>query len=255
MGWFGRKKNENDPKQTPQTPQPSTMTIPPNAMSPLPYQMRDSLFGDRPMEMWPPANNIIDSEPWLTFDKARKLYASGKKAEAMGLWWQIAQTKNLESRHYLQAWTFLRAAGFTPKNGKKLEDTDLGKFVYGVGIEVSMEGGLDSFAVYADFSVRYYNYTGAGSIIDTPVPALQHAIPNMFTAANALAEIVPPHTEPGHPPAPSFPNAAVYLYTPGGLRFAIGPAAVLQYHKDVGPVMLCGTAIITVLGQLRNQQQ
>lgn len=90
MNWFGRNKKEEKPSTPPLT------AVPPNALSPVPYQMREFLFGDRPMSEWPPSGSALNVQPWIAFDQARKLYAAGKKQDAMKLWMQIAQAKGFE---------------------------------------------------------------------------------------------------------------------------------------------------------------
>ncbi len=65
----------------------------------------------------------------------------------------------LESRHYLQAWHFLRAAGIQPPE-------QWAQFVLGVVVEVGMPGGADLVAAYADGSARFYSHAGGGVVWD-----------------------------------------------------------------------------------------
>src|SRR4051812_21123452 len=74
--------------------------------------IRDTLFGDGPIESWPAAGTEAERfEPWATFVRAREALAAGRSDEAIAMWRSITEMPALESRHYLQAWHFLRAHG------------------------------------------------------------------------------------------------------------------------------------------------
>jgi hypothetical protein len=101
--------------------------------------IRETLFGDAPLEQWPPANSASNEFPWNIFGAARSHHAAGNHNAAIDCWRQITQQPDLESRQYLQAWYFLR------KNGQPVPP-DVAKQVYGVVIEVGMPKGLDLLA-------------------------------------------------------------------------------------------------------------
>src|ERR1700753_333584 len=79
---------------------------------PTPLPVRDTLFGDLPMDRWP--EGAAESFPWSTFAAARTDVAQGGTTAAVGHWREILGHAGLESRHYLQAWDFLRQHGQHP---------------------------------------------------------------------------------------------------------------------------------------------
>src|SRR4051812_36577278 len=81
---------------------------------PLPISIRDTLFGDLPLEQWPADASRASGEPWASFVAARDALAGGRADDAIAAWTQITEMPDLESRHYLQAWHFLRAQGQRP---------------------------------------------------------------------------------------------------------------------------------------------
>ena len=75
-------------------------------------QIRDILFGDLPVDAWP-SDEGLSVEPWATFVNARRHKDAGDADTATQSLHQILSMKDLESRHYLQAWHFLRLLGDT----------------------------------------------------------------------------------------------------------------------------------------------
>ncbi|HEX8891356.1 MAG TPA: hypothetical protein VF779_19565, partial [Pyrinomonadaceae bacterium] len=127
--------------------------------------IRDTLFGDMPLSAWPGATSTSTDEPWASFIKARDQLDGGDKALAKETLRHILAIPDLESRHYLQAWHFLRELGEQPSAAAA-------KQLYGVVVEVSMDEGLDIVAAYADHTARYFNYSGAAIIWERPDTSL-----------------------------------------------------------------------------------
>ena len=115
--------------------------------------MHELLFGDVPLSQWAGEANANEEEPWLSFGRARECSATGRPGQAVEALQQIVAMPDLESRHYLQAWCFLREAGVLPGG-------DVAKDVLGVVVEVSLRKGLDTLAAYADGTGRYINCGG-----------------------------------------------------------------------------------------------
>ncbi len=87
--------------------------------SSLSADMRDTLFGDMPLSRWPEGQAAgPNDQPWSTFVQARDALQQQKRDEAVRLWRRIAETPNLEARHYLQAWHFLRQQNIQPPPDK-----------------------------------------------------------------------------------------------------------------------------------------
>jgi hypothetical protein len=76
--------------------------------------LRQFIYGDAPLDEWVAQGDDNPSEPWSSFERARRLAHAGQPDEAAKIWQQIARTERLESRQTLQAWHFLRQAGYLP---------------------------------------------------------------------------------------------------------------------------------------------
>jgi hypothetical protein len=73
--------------------------------------IRDTLFDDLPLDRWPPKHADASAYPGSSFAQARELLATSDKQAAKQCWFEIVHRPQLESRHHLQAWAFLRAEG------------------------------------------------------------------------------------------------------------------------------------------------
>src|SRR5690349_15697004 len=80
--------------------------------TPAPVPVRETLFGDLPIDLWP--EGAADSFPWTAFASARAEAAQGRSDAAVRGWCEVLSRPGLESRHYLQAWHFLRQHGQHP---------------------------------------------------------------------------------------------------------------------------------------------
>jgi hypothetical protein len=116
------------------------------------------LFGDLPLDQWPGPGTPAQGAPWDSFIAARAELAAGQRDEAIELWRHIAARTDIEARHVLQAWTFLRQAGIAP-------DAEDAKDVVGVVVSVPVQHGHDVLAGYRDGSVRYINFSGAAVVV------------------------------------------------------------------------------------------
>src|SRR4051794_629643 len=112
--------------------------------------LREVLFGDVPLGDWAAASA---EEPWASFRAAAEALARSDPAGARGALESVLAQTGLESRHYLQAWSGLRAIGIAPPDAEA-------KRVYGVVLDVPVSGGLDTLAAYEDRSARYLNHAG-----------------------------------------------------------------------------------------------
>jgi len=185
-----------------------------------PIALRDTLFGDLPLDQWPQDTLHGDIFPWSAFVSARVALASGNTAAAIDLWKKIAETPELESRHAVQAWNFLRAQGCEPAE-------EIASQVLGIVVEVGMPEGLDLLAAYADHSARYYNYSGSSVVWDYPDTSLDARIEQLLAAsAEIVAQIGPWDDE--RPAAPQEGYARLSFLTPSGLHFGEGPMDVLS---------------------------
>ena len=145
-------------------------------------------------------------------------------------------TPGLESRHYLQAWHFLR------EHGEQAPD-DVAKDVLGIVVETSLRGGLDVLAVYADGSARYYNHAGGGGVLEHAEGSFAELIDALLAAAaDVVARIGPwEGTKPG---SPRRGHTRLSFLTPSGLHFGEGPTKALQDDPLAGLVLRGATAAI-----------
>jgi len=181
--------------------------------APVVNDLRDTLFGDLPIGAWPPSD--LTESPWTTFIAARNDLAAGNTATAVEKWLSITQLPDLESRHYVQAWNFLLQHGQTPP-------PEIAKTVYGVVVEVEMNGGLDLLAAYSDHSARYYNYSGAGVVWEHPDDSLDGPIDALLAEAANVVAMIGPWDEPRRKTLTRGYVRLSFL-TPSGLHFGEGP--------------------------------
>jgi hypothetical protein len=204
-----------------------------------PNPIRETLFGDMPLNQWPEGGVSSESFPWSEFVSARSHLAAARQSDAIGCWQQIVGLPGLDPRHYLQAWHFLRQQGQEPP-------PDAARQVLGVVVEVAMPEGLDLLAAYADHSARYYNYSGAGIVWEHPDTSLDATIDQLLEASKQVVTQIGPWEEarPGPPPRDS---ARLSFLTPSGLHFGQGPTAALSRDPLGGRALQCATDLMRAL--------
>jgi hypothetical protein len=197
---------------------------------PRDHEIRDALFGDRSLaEIVSVSPDAHSAEPWASYERARKLIDAGESKAAADKFQGIVEMPQLESRHYLQAWHFLRELGVPPPAEKE-------KDVLGVVVEVGMEKGLDLVAAYADHHARYYNFSGAGVVWERPNDTLDAPIDDLLRVGSAVVRAIGPWQE-ARPGAPAVGVARINLLTPSGLHFGEGPINLLGKDRMGGAVL------------------
>lgn len=203
-------------------------------------KVRDLLFGDVTIsEFAKNSPSATAVEPWNSFQQVRLSLDSRDPRTAQKVLQGILQTPDLESRHYLQAWYYLRSLGVHPPPQKQKE-------LLGVVIEVGINDGLDLLAAYSDHRARYYNYSGKSIIWERPDASLDPTIDKLFTASQRALNGIGPWTDP-RPPAPPRDHARVNFLTPNGLYFGQGPLQALMKDSTGGPVLETGAALMQAL--------
>lgn len=217
--------------RTPPERMPSMTAQPPAA----PPSVRDTLFGDRPIDDWGAHTGGV----WDHFAQARQAIANREPQRAIAALQAVIATPGLESRHYMQAWHCLRQLGVAVPPGREKE-------LFGVVLEVPVEGGLDLLAAYADGSSRYYNYTGAGEVMDAPDDAIRALTERLLEAGRATVSLIGPTGEPRRgPPGPGM--IRLNFITPAGLHFGQGPFEAIQADPKGGPVIAAAIALMQAL--------
>ena len=199
--------------------------------------IRETLFGDMPISAW--TGNHAADEPWVSFQEVEKHLESDQTQAAAQLLKKIIETPHLESRHYLQAWHFLRSLGVNPP-----EET--AKQVYGVIVEVAMPQGVDIVAAYADGTARYFNFGGAAIIWEHPDESLDEAVNTLLGAGQAIVYNIGPW-ENERPGVPSQGQARVNMLTPSGLHFGQAPLNALANDAMGGPVIQAALDLMQAL--------
>lgn len=201
------------------------------------YTIRDTLFGDMPISAWN-GNNSSD-EPWVSFQVVEKNLESDNTQMAIQILSKIIETPNLESRHYIQAWHFLKLLGINPPDDKAKE-------LYGVIVEVTMKQGVDIVAAYADHTARYFNYSGAAVIWEHPDDSLKEGVENLLDAGRNIIQNIGPW-ENERPEVPPEGQARVSMLTPGGLHFGQAPFNALANDEMGGPIIKAATDLMQAL--------
>ncbi len=187
--------------------------------------IRDTLFGDLPLNYWANLNNA--DIPWNLFKDAEDSISNGAKQEAIEKLQHIIALPDLESRQYLQAYFFLNELGI-PAQGK-LE-------VFGIVLEVAMPEGVELLAIYADHSARYYNYSGSAIIWQSKDDSLDDRIEDILYDGMRVVEKIGPWKDE-RLAAPANGIARINFLTTHGLHFGEAPQAVLFKDATAGRIL------------------
>lgn len=203
-------------------------------------EMRETLFGDMPWEMFPPPGGAGDpadpANPWPYFVRARDFAQERNNQAAIVELRSILTLADLESRVILQAWHFLRSLGVMPEG-------DEAKRVYGVVIEYAFGNSFDLLAAYADHRARYWNHGGAGIIWETDDPGIDADIDKLIAAGQNLAQMIGPWEGPRRGPVAGN-ILRVNLLTPIGLHFGEGPAGIVSRDRMAAPTFTAATKLM-----------
>lgn len=214
---------------------------------PEPREMRDLLFGDLPLAEWPSSDPPPVEEPWASFVRARTHLEAGRKREGIEQLYGVLGQPGIESRHYLQAWHFLREAGVQPPD-------NWAKYVFGVVVEVGFPQGADIVAAYTDGTARYLNHAGSAIVWEAPNDSLAGEIGRLLEAGNNVAQKIGPWLEP-RPPAPGNDQVRLNMLTPSGLHFGQGGFQTLANDSMGGPIIAAALALMQRLIALSQSGQ
>lgn len=181
------------------------------------------LFADDPTAF--AARDGSRAAPWQVL-----LAASPGDAAAIR---KLAEDAAQESRVRALACLWLRT------HGESVPERTL----FGAVVEVPLEDGLDVLAVYGDGGVRYINKSGAMSIFEGAVPALQAEVQAVLAAARAVVARIGPWDQPRLPP-PVAGNVRLSFVVSDGLYFGEGPYRALAQDGLAGPLLRHATALL-----------
>ena len=187
--------------------------------------MRALVYGDCALDDWPSGDTADQGEPWDSFVEARTALQQGNVDASRQVWLGITTMPDIESRHVLQAWHFLRLHGVEPPD-------DEARQVLGGVVEVPVAGKHDLLAAYADGSVRYLNHGGDVAAVEpsADLPKVSQLIGIYLAMADNIARVAGTWDQPSLPPVPPG-HGRVMALTPGGLRFGQGPEEQLRAQQ------------------------
>jgi hypothetical protein len=191
-----------------------------NKQESSPLSLRDTLFGDLPIDQWTGNGSVAQGFPWSAFVLARARMKRGDRVAAVNNWREVINQPGLESRHYLQAWQFLRENGCPPP-------ADVAKQVLGVVVEVGMPKGLDLLAAYPNYTACYYNFSGRGVVWEHPDSSLDVRIAQLLTVSENVVAQIGSWDRP-RPEAPPAGQVRMNFLTPSGLHFGQGSLDVMS---------------------------
>jgi hypothetical protein len=226
---------------------PFNRGVPQSPQLPISIAMRDTLWGDMSMDKWPPPNTDIRFEPWNRFAQARDLLHQGKNDEAIRVLLAITDLPGLESRHYLQAWYFLRQLKVPVPAGRHDQ-------LYAVVVEASMPKGLDLLVVYQDFHARFYSYAGGGTIWERPDTRLDVPIQTLLNAAQEIAKAIGTAEKP-RPPVPPQGQMRFSMLTPGGMAFGQGPEQALLQDITGRVIVMAAANLLQEITKLNTSRR
>jgi len=182
-------------------------------------EIREVLFGDLPIEKWTVEN--ADIEPWTSFGLVKELLQSNQKDRAVAKLHEIISMNGLESRHYVQAYNFLKQLGYIESEATKL---------FGVVVEVGVNRkGYDLLAVYGDLTARYFNFTGSGVVWSHPDNSLDIEIKEVLDKGREVMKLIGPWEGERRKPVKNN-MVRLNLLTSKGLHF--GEANVYTMEQD-----------------------
>jgi len=190
--------------------------------------IRDTMLGDMAPLDWPQGKS--DVIPWSLFVEAREHISTTQNFKAaIEVYKKITEMPGLESRHYLQAWHFLRRLKVEPP-------PNINSKVYGVLVDVHLESGLEFVAAYADHHARYFNYTGGGVVWEAPDPSLNETIDALLGVCQEIAnQLTPINGRPS--PLQQVDTVQINILTPGGIRHGMGTFEQLSQEPSANNII------------------
>jgi hypothetical protein len=200
-----------------------------NASLALPVAQRnpvkDTLYGNLPMEQWPPQGGDVTVSPWSEFVAARNHMAVGETDKAIAWWQAIVASPGLEVLHYVQAWHFLRQNGMQPSEEEA-------KNVYGVVGEQGASGVM--IAVFLDGQARLYGDQGQGIVWTHPDASLDPLIESVLGGAVALVHKMK-QSDPRIASSKTSINS-ISVLTPSGVYTKTGTSGSFETTPLIKPI-------------------
>lgn len=184
------------------------------------YQL---LFCDRPALFEKHHTGPLEP-PWST------LFSKEPDLNALN---EIAEDKQQESRVRTLAFNLLRAAGRSVTTKEYL----------GTIIEVRLEEGLDTLAVFADGGARYINYSGKVAVVEGKPSPFDDEVKRVIDSSKPIVAAIGPWEEERLPP-PKFGHIRMTFLVSDGLYFGEGPMGAMQRDGLAGPLISAATNLL-----------
>lgn len=203
-------------------------------------QLRSSYMGNVPLNEWPKENS--KEQPWAMFVDARDKFARKNLKEAEKIYRQITETAGLETRHYMQAWMFLRY--FL----KVQPSADIAKKVYAVLVEVSTPTGIILVVGFADHTARVLHASGSGVVWERPDHSLDEKIDTLLGAAERALNAIPLSLTDVMVQVPTqMDMVAIHIATPSGIYQGMGTGQFMSQDPNASPILNASTDLLQIL--------
>jgi len=177
------------------------------------------------------------------------LYKSGKEAGESYPWSvllaaqpDMADLRQLASDEASESRVRLMACRELQRRGEPMDAS----LLLGVIVEVGLENGLDTLAVYPDGTARYINQAGGVIVWEEKDELLAFKVGKLMQLSQAVVAKIGPWDKDRLPP-PSIGHVRLSFLVSNGLYFGQGSMEVLAQDAMGGPVIQAGSEILSFL--------
>ncbi|MCB0103980.1 MAG: hypothetical protein H6635_09695 [Anaerolineales bacterium] len=207
--------------------------------------LRSVYAGNSQLNEWPNGDDN-SVQPWSLFIEARSKLKNKQFKEAEKVYRQILSMPGLETRHYMQAWMFMRY--FL----KVQPAPDTAKRVYCVMVEVATSTGVMGVVGYADYSARSFHSSGGGVTWEKPNDSLNGQIDAMLKAGENAVNAIPLVLVDVLPnPPKQADHILINIATPSGLYHGLGTGDFISNDPYAGPILNAATDLLGALESLK----
>ena len=196
------------------------------------------MFGDLPWDVWCSMEGPQE-EPWPLFRAAWTARKNRDLGGCCALLEQVTAMVDVETRHQVQAWHYLRELGrAAPEAGAK--------DVLGVIIEKGLPEGTEVLGAYEDHTARFWGADGIGILWPRASANLDDEFDALFAVAHVAVRKIKPRIG-AHPPVPGLGEIQISFLTPSGIHLGTGSAAILPKDPLAKSLVDRGAALVDKL--------
>lgn len=163
----------------------------------------------------------------------RVLLAANPDAKAVR---SLAEDESAESRVRVLAYNWLRQHRQNVPRRK----------LFGVIVEVPVQGGLDVLAAYQDGRVRYINHTEKTAVFEDVPAAIAAKSKELIGIAQVVVNRIGPREGTRLPP-PKEPNVRLTFLVSDGLYIGEGKFEAIYRDNQGGPVLQCASQLLQLV--------